>query len=63
MKTYDEAVQNQWSIAYHRMKYAEWAKEHNKNPNCHCDNCSEHFSALKARKEKVKVELNDKVIL
>lgn len=43
MKTYEQAVLNQWNIAYHRMLVA---KEENKQ--CNCDECKQHFAAIKA---------------
>lgn len=42
MKTYEQAVLNQWVIAYHRIAFAK--EEHRQ---CNCDDCKEHFEALK----------------
>ncbi len=44
--TYEQAVQNQWTVAYHRMQFAKEAKAKDKNPNCHCVNCREHLEAM-----------------
>lgn len=41
MKTYEQAVMNQWVIAYHRMAFA---KEENRA--CNCNDCKEHLAAM-----------------
>jgi hypothetical protein len=40
--TKSQAINNQWTIAYHRLVYA---KEHNKP--CRCVDCREHLAAMK----------------
>ena len=49
--TRQQAIQNQWTIAYHRMKFAEAAKKDGKNPDCKCEDCREHFAALATQGE------------
>lgn len=49
MKTYEQAVLNEWTVAYHRMKFAEEAKKQGENPDCRCADCKEHFAALKSQ--------------
>lgn len=44
--TYEQAKENQWNIAYHRIVYAK----ENQKP-CKCDDCKEHFEAIKAHEE------------
>ena len=44
--TYQEAVKNQWAVAYHRMMFAK--DPNKKTVTCHCDDCKEHFEALKS---------------
>lgn len=47
MKTYEEALSNQWSIANHRIAFAKEAeKEGDKNRSCNCKECKEHFEAM-----------------
>lgn len=47
MKTYQQALQNQWTIANHRIAFAKEAeKEGRKNRSCDCKDCKEHFEAL-----------------
>lgn len=40
--TYEQAVRNQWAVAYHRMLYA---KQH-EGKQCRCDECKEHLDAI-----------------
>jgi hypothetical protein len=48
MKTYAQAVANQWNIAAHRIAFAKEAeKDGDKNRSCDCNECKEHFAALK----------------
>lgn len=48
MKTYEEAVLNQWAIAHHRTAFAKEAAENgDRNRSCNCAVCKEHFDALK----------------
>lgn len=50
MKTYEEAVLNQWVIANHRLDFAKDAeKEGVKNRSCSCKDCKEHFEALEQK--------------
>ena len=51
MKTYEQAVLNQWTVAYHRMKFAEEDKKDGSNPDCKCEECREHFAALKTKEK------------
>lgn len=47
MKTYEQAVLNQWTIAQHRIDFAKEAeKDGDKNRSCPCKDCKEHFDAL-----------------
>lgn len=47
MKTYEQAVSNQWSIANHRIAFAKEAeKDGDKNRSCRCKDCQEHMAAM-----------------
>ncbi len=50
--TYQQAVQNQWTVAYHRMQFAKEAQAKEKNPNCRCENCRAHLEAIEKGPEK-----------
>lgn len=46
MKTYEQAVLNQWNIAAHRIAFAKDPDK--KTAQCNCDDCKEHLAALKS---------------
>jgi hypothetical protein len=47
MKTYEQAIKNQWAVAYHRTAFAKDAEKYGrKNRSCDCKDCQEHFEAL-----------------
>lgn len=49
MKSYEQAVEQQWQIAQHRIAFAQAVKDRGKgeNPDCNCEDCKEHFAAMK----------------
>jgi hypothetical protein len=52
MKTYEQALKNQWAVAYHRTAFAKEAeKDGRKDRSCDCKDCKEHLEALKLGKE------------
>jgi hypothetical protein len=44
--TYEQAVLNQWTIAYHRIKAAEENTKAGRMASCKCADCREHMEAI-----------------
>lgn len=48
--TREQAIQNQWSVANHRLAYSRNLFEKTgKGGQCNCADCKEHFAALESQ--------------